>query len=198
MAAPQKNPAAPKTGLAAAAAKRAAIAAAAPEKEVEDALDGFSDEAEEAKEELKAEAEPEVEQEPEFKTRKQAAAEAKIGRKKPAEAASNVKPTDDFIRDKNGKIKKDEEGDEMRYAAGFHKGVGFVNDAGVRFPVGYRFKGGFIGSFGNVILNRCPKCFHYQSIDAARSGKCDNGRAGPDKQPCGFDMVRELEDFEIS
>ena len=153
--------------------------------------------------EPQAEPEPEAEEpvaaapeadepEPEVRTRKSVEVETRkdqAAKKSPAK----VTPTDDYVRDKKGEIRKDEDGDDMRYAAGFHRGAGFVNDAGVRFPPGYKFQGGHIGTFGNVILNRCPKCGHHQPIDAAREGRCENLRAGVNRQPCGFDMVRELE-----
>lgn len=125
------------------------------------------------------------------KTRKQAEAEASQAHKTAAKAkaAPKVEPTDDFVRKKNGEIRKDEDGDDMRYAPGFHQGAGFVNGNGVRFPPGYKFHGGFIGTFGNVIVNRCPKCKRLQSIDEARSGICGN-------RECGWDAVAELEEVE--
>lgn len=132
------------------------------------------------------------EPEPEVRTRKSAAVETR----KEQEAKRKVevvKPTDDYVRNKKGEIRKDEDGDEMRFAAGFHKGAGFINENGVRFPPGYKFKGGHIGSFGNVILNRCPRCGHQQSVDEAREGRCGNQIAGVERRPCGFDMVAELE-----
>ena len=195
MSNPAMNQSKQKTGIAAAAAKRAAmVAAAPPAKEVEDALDGFDDDKEPEK--SAAPLIPLEEQEPEVKTRKQADLEVKeVAKKIKKVEGITVKLMDDFVRSKKGEIRKDEDGDEMRYAAGFHKGVGFVNANGVRFPVGYKFKGGLVGTFGNVILNRCPKCFHSQSVDSARSGKCDNMRAGPEKQICGYDQVREMEEF---
>ncbi len=176
----------PKNALSAAAAKKQAATFE---------LDGFDDASEPQKEEPAAPLAPVEEAEPEVKTRKQADVQAKQGRKKTPEVVV-VKPTDDFIRDKKGNIRKDEDGDDMRYAPGFHAQVGFVNEAGVRFPVHFKFKGGHIGTWGSVILNRCPKCHHSQSVDAAISGKCENTRSGPDKTVCGFDMVRELEEYE--
>lgn len=183
----------PKPGFA--AAKRAAALAAAPKSDVEDALDGFDDEVA-PKEEMAQPAVPAEEPEPEVKTRKMVEKEAKEGPKKAKEKeGAPIKPTDDFVRNKKGEIRKDEDGDDMRYAPGFHKGAGFVNSNGVRFPPGYKFKGGFIGTFGNVILNRCPKCFHHQGVDSSRTGKCDNMRAGEEKIPCRYDQVRELEEY---
>lgn len=195
MSNPNQSLKAPKNALAAAAARKAAIASAP----AADALDKF-DENPDAEEAAKAAPiEPIEEAEPEVRTRKKAAQEAKEGGKKVVHKVA-VKPTDDFVRNKKGEIRKDEEGEDMRYSAGFHKGVGFVNEAGVRFPVGFEFKGGFVGTFGNVILNRCPVCRHKQSVDSARSGKCDNERVpnGDGYSNCGYDQVREMEDIELA
>lgn len=139
-------------------------------------------------------AELEEEAAPKVKTRKQADAELAAALKEAGKAKKPVgplvKPTDDLIRKKNGEPFLDEDGEEMRYAPGFHnKGVGFVNESGVRFPPGYKFRGGFIGSFGNVIMNRCPECGYQNSIDDARTGKCGN-------QKCGYDAVSKLEGIE--
>lgn len=195
MAAVSQKTQAPKNALAAAAAKKSALAAAAPQAPVavEDELDGF-DEPEEKKETAP---EPVVESEPEVKTRKDYEKDKKEGKKggRKTESAPIVL-MDDFIRTKNGEIRKDEDKDDMRYSPGFHPNVGFVNENGVRFPVGWKFKGGFIGTFGTVVLNHCPKCHSRQGIDAARSGKCENEKAGPDKTRCGFDQVRELEEID--
>ncbi len=133
-----------------------------------------------------------VEPEPEVRTRKSIAQPAPAKIKK---AAAEVKPTLDFVLDKKGVIRVDEEGDKMRFAPGFHKSVGFVNENGVLFPVGYKYRGGHVGSFGNVVLNRCPKCGNHQSIDEALSGACGNLRAGPDRTACGFNQVHELEQY---
>ena len=110
--------------------------------------------------------------------------------KKDKKAKPKVVPTDDFIRDKKGNIRKDADGDEMRYAPGFHKQIGFVSEAGVLFPVHYQFQGGFVGSFGNVILHRCPSCGHRQNIDEARTGVCHNNE-------CRFSQLEALEQVEL-
>lgn len=182
----QKN----KTALGAIGAKKAAEKQESNELS-EDFEDGVSADGK-AAEESPAEAPPA--EEPEVRTRKIAAVETRKdqGHKKQPPL---VRPTDDFVRDKKGNIRIDEDGDQMRYAAGFHRSVGFVNDAGVRFPPGYKFPGGHIGTFGNVILNRCPKCGSHQSVDEAREGKCGNLRSGVDRRPCGFDMVAQLENI---
>lgn len=139
-----------------------------------------------------AEAEPE---EPKVRTRKQAEAEAETeaagGSKKGKKPASSaIKPTDDLVRNKNGEVRKDEDGDEMRYAPGFHSGAGYVNENGVRFPPGYKAHGAFVGTFGNVIMNRCPQCGHQQSIDESRTGICGN-------QKCRYDAVAKFEEYEL-
>lgn len=119
--------------------------------------------------------------------------EGKAGKPKEPE----IKLMDSYMRNKKGEVMKDEDGDEMTYAPGFIKQIGFVNENGVRFPVGLKYEGGHIGTFGNVILNRCPKCGHQQSIDDARTGKCSNERVGGMKKVCGFDKVAELEEFTL-
>lgn len=126
------------------------------------------------------------------RTRKDADKEAaeEIAKSKDKKAKAKVVPTDDYVRDKKGNIRLDEDKDKMRYAPGFHKSVGFVSENGVLFPVGFEFPGGFVGSFGNVILNRCPKCKHHQSIDAARSGRCE-------AQDCGYNAFEDLEEVSL-
>lgn len=163
-------------------------------------LEDFGDEENEEGGDEPAETAPAAEEEeapPPVMTRKQyekLKAEGKAGKPQ----APEVTPMDSLIRDKKGKVLKDVDGDDMLYAPGFLKQVGFVNENGVRFPPGFKFDGGFVGSFGNVVLNRCPKCGHQQTVDEARTGKCGNERA-PDgkKKICGFDMVGELEKVDL-
>lgn len=132
---------------------------------------------------------PAEEESPKVRTRKVAAAEAALPKKAKPQMAV-VKPTDDFVRDKKGNVTKDEDGDDMRFAAGFHKGAGYVNENGVRFPPHFKFPGGHIGTRGNVVLNRCPKCRNHNSIDEAMLGKCAN-------QECGFSVIEELEEYTL-
>ena len=136
--------------------------------------------------------EPPPPTEPEPLTRKEAAKRAEEERltKKTAKVKPKISPTDDFIRDKKGAVCKDADGDEMRYAPGFHKQVGFVTEAGVLFPVHFQFPGGFVGSFGNVILHKCPSCGYRNGIDEARSGVCGN-------QKCRFSQLEQLEQVEL-
>lgn len=193
MAAPKKS----SSALSAAAAKKAQ---APKEPELDES---FGDESEGAEDKpgegVEAKSEPAKEEEPaepEVRTRKHAAVET---RKDAAakKAPLKVVPTDDYVRDRKGNVRVDEDGDKMRYAAGFHRQVGFVNENGVRFPPGYKFKGGHVGTFGNVILNRCPRCGHQQSVDEAREGRCGNLRAGVERRPCGYDQVAELEEITL-
>lgn len=126
------------------------------------------------------------------KTRKQAAKEAEEearGTKKKV-AGPKIVPIDDVIRNKKGEPRLDEDGDQAHYAPGFHKGVGYVNESGVRFPVGYTFPGGFVGTRGNVVLNKCPKCGYRQGIDEAMMGRCHANE-------CGHNAVLELEAIEL-
>ena len=129
-------------------------------------------------------------EEPKYKTRKQVEREEqesmKAGREK--KAGPKVEPTDDFIRDKKGKIKVDADGDQERYPPGFLSGIGYVSESGVRFPVHYKFKGGHVGTFGNVILHTCPECKYYQTIDESRLGYCHR---------CGFNQLKELEAVDL-
>lgn len=138
--------------------------------------------------------EPPAEPEPQIRTRKVAAAEAAAGPKKKPEP-QKVKPTDDFVRNAKGEIRKDADGDDMRYAPGFHKRTadadgGFVNENGVRFPPGFKFPGGHVSSKGNVVLNRCPRCGNHNSIDEALQGVCANTK-------CGHSAIEELEEYEL-
>lgn len=138
---------------------------------------------------------PPVEPEPQIRTRKVAAAEAAAGPKKKA-APKKVEPTDDFVRNAKGEIRKDADGDDMRYAPGFHKKTsdaegGYVNENGVRFPPGFKFPGGHVGTRGNVVLNRCPRCGNHNSIDEAMQGACANPK-------CGYDVkAEELDVYEL-
>lgn len=131
---------------------------------------------------------PEEPAEPEIRTRKVAAKEAAAGGKKKVEPAK-VKPTDAYVRDAKGVVRKDADGDDMILAAGFHKGFGYVNESGVRFPPGFKFPGGHVGTRGNVVLNRCPKCGNHQTIDEAMLGACANPK-------CGYSVIEELEACE--
>jgi len=151
-----------------------------PKTEFLDELDDFDKE-----EELEIPSVPEPE-EPSVRTRKDAASPIRVDKKKEAPA---IKPLSDFILDKKGEIRKDADGDEMRYAAGEHYLVGFVNESGVLFPNGYKFPGGHVTN-GNVVLNRCPKCGHSQNVDDALSGICGNQR-------CKFSKHDDLENFSL-
>lgn len=133
--------------------------------------------------------------EPEVRTRKD---DVKTRKDQKAERAKPViQPTDDYVRDKNGAIRKDEDGDDMRLASGEHPLVGFVNENGVLFPNGFKIKGGHVQN-GLVVLNRCPKCGNHQSIDEALSGSCANRKAGPEKLPCNHNPRAELEDWTLN
>lgn len=184
----QKN----KTGaLGAAAARRAAAAQSAPEKEPELDESFGEDEAEpEASKPAVAPAPPAAE--PEIRTRKNDVRTRKD--QKVAETKVKIVPTHDFVLDKNGNKIKDEDGDDMRYASGDHPQVGYVNENGVLFPNGFKFRGGHVMN-GLVVLNTCPRCGSRQSIDEALEGACANLKAGPEKQKCGFNMHRELAEY---
>lgn len=132
-----------------------------------------------------AEAPPAEPEEPAVRTRKDS---APIVHNKKKESAP-IQPASDLILDKKGAVRKDADGEDMRYAAGEHPVVGFVTESGVLFPNGYRFKGGHIAN-GTVVLNRCPKCGHHQGIDDAISGICGN-------QKCRFSQHHELEEYTL-
>lgn len=149
--------------------------------------------ADEAPEELNDLLESPVIKDPEeakYKTRKQVEREELEEMKSRKEKASGpkVEPTDDFIRDKKGKIKIDADGDQERHPAGFLENIGYVTESGVLFPCFYKFKGGHVGTFGNVILVSCPECKHYQSVDESREGVCAR---------CGFSQIKELEEYVL-
>lgn len=170
-------------------------AAAAPEKTAPEGLDDLIEDGEEGAAETPAATEaptPPVDEENKPKTRKQAAKEAEEAKlaNKAKKEGPKVVPTDDFIRDKKGNIKVDADGDKERYAPGPHKGVGYVNENGVLFPVHFKFKGGHVGTFGNVILNKCPECHTANGIDQARVGICGN-------QKCNYNQVVALEEYEL-
>ncbi len=78
----------------------------------------------------------------------------------------------------------------------FHLHVGYVNKYGVLFPMGFRFKGGHV-SFRDVVLNRCYKCGHRQSIDEACMGECQNMKVPPLGEPCGHSAYDELNSYEL-
>lgn len=73
---------------------------------------------------------------------------------------------------------------------GLHYDKGYVSEAGILFPKGFKFKGGSVSWKGNVVLNQCPKCKTEMSPGDAVKGKCTN-------EECGFDMVEELENFKL-
>jgi hypothetical protein len=77
---------------------------------------------------------------------------------------------------------------------GAHKQIGFVTSSGILFPVGFKFKGGHISSKGSVVLNLCPKCGHHQYPSQAVKGFCEKVH---EKKGCGFDMMAELEEFQL-
>jgi hypothetical protein len=153
-----------------------------PAEELEGDLEAAPAGDEPTSEELESPAEPEI------RTRKVAAAEAAAGGKKKVDPVK-VKPTDAFVRDAKGAVRKDADGDDMILAAGYHKGFGFVNENGVRFPPGFKFPGGHVGTRGNVVLNRCPKCGNHNSIDEALLGVCANSK-------CGYSVLEELEEHD--
>lgn len=171
---------------AAAPVKQAAKTSEAPE-----GLDDLLEDVEPKQSDIPTEEAQEAPTEELPRTRKQAEKEleeAKIAKKNKA-AGPKIVPTDDYIRDKKGNIRLDADGDKMQYAPGSHKGVGYVNENGVLFPVRFKFKGGHIGTFGSVVLLKCHECGHVQSVDESRMGVC--GR-------CQFSQIDELEAYELS
>lgn len=180
-----------KNALAAAAAKKqqaAAAAAKAPPVKTPPELDeDFGEDEPKEGSQSAEESEPEVRtRKDDVRTRKDQASE-----KTPVK----VVPTDDFVRDRKGEIRSDEDGDKMRYASGEHQAVGFVNESGVLFPNGYKFKGGHVQN-GVVVLNKCPQCGHRNGVDDALSGRCGNDKAGPEKVPCGYSAFSHIEEHE--
>ncbi len=135
--------------------------------------------------------------------------EPKLVKTAPKEApiVNNVFPRKAFILDKKGNKQPDpeEKGEFLKYEPGeFVRHVGYVNKNGVLFPVGFRFKGGHIADQPEeyaVVLNKCPKCGHRQSVDEAVQGECQNMKApgGPDGElgPCGFSAFEELDSYDL-
>ncbi len=161
------------------------------EETLEEGLEETEEGAEPAAGEETPAAEPEEPKAP--MTRKEYEAKKAEEAKAPAQKKPDpqkVKPTNDFILDAKGKVRKDADGDDMRYAPGHHKGGGYVNQSGVRFPPGFKFPGGHVGTRGNVVLNRCPKCGNHQAIDEAMLGLCAN-------QKCGYSAIEELEEYAL-
>ena len=192
--------AAQKKALAAATAAKKANAEpkAEPTADAEVGLDeNLDDEAPEAEgDEVRPEPEEPVEPaEPQVRTKKDAAVETRKDRDA-KKAAPEIKPCDDYVYDKKGQIRVDEDGDKMQYAPGEHLSVGYVSENGVLFPNGFKYKGGHVTN-GTVVLNQCPRCGHRQSIDDAISGACGNMRAGVEKAPCGYSQVAVLEAFKL-
>lgn len=174
-----------KNALGAAAAKKQAAAAAKPAPAAKPELEeDFGDD---------APAPAAEESEPEVRTRKDDVVTRKdqAAQRKP----TVMKPTDDFVRDRKGDVRTDEDGDKMRYASGEHQGIGFVSEAGVLFPNGLKFKGGHVQN-GVVVLNKCPQCGHRNGVDDALTGRCGNDKAGPEKAPCGYSAFAHIEEHD--
>lgn len=199
------------TALSAAAAKKAEAAKLKEaEKKATEELDSFDDEEEtEAKPEVSDEEEAEAPgnaapppaepEEPEVRTRKDAIRTRKDGNA--ARARPEIKPTDAFVRDRNGNIRIDEDGDKMLLDIGFHERFGFVSRKDVLFPNGFQWKKndkvyGHVMN-GVVVLKKCPRCGHRQSVDEALEGRCGNEKAGPEKEPCHFNLIEELSQYTL-
>jgi hypothetical protein len=74
---------------------------------------------------------------------------------------------------------------------GLHYDKGYVSEAGILFPKGYKFKGGSVSWKGNVVLSICPKCRTEISPSEAVKGVCTN------VDNCDFNMLEELEAFKL-
>lgn len=126
---------------------------------------------------------------------------------KEAPIVNKVHPRKAYILDKKGQKQPDpdEKGAFLAYEPGsFVRHVGYVNRNGVLFPVGFRFKGGHIADQPEeyaVVLNKCPKCGHRQTVDEAVQGECQNMKVkgGEDDElgPCGFSAFEELDSFDL-
>lgn len=128
----------------------------------------------------------------------EAPAQPKIKKKEKkshAKAEDGVQPRKAYVLGPKGEPEKDEDGEPEEYAPGFIKQVGYVNQNGVLFPVGFKFRGGLVGWRGNVVLNRCPKCGNKQMTDEAVLGICANQKVPPLGEPCGYSAIAELEDY---
>lgn len=162
----------------------------------EDALNELDDlDNLDAEEEGGGEAEETEEPEEEVFTEKDME-KAKAARKE-KKVEPKVVPRENFVLDRQGQKRLDEDKEPMRYAPGNHRGVGFVNENRVLFPVHFRFKGGFVGTRGNVVIKQCPSCGHIPSVDDSLQGRCPNPRAGAEKVPCEFDQVALLNEITL-
>lgn len=79
---------------------------------------------------------------------------------------------------------------------GHHRCVGFLNQNDILFPVGFKTRHFLIGWKGNVVVNKCPKCGHRNPAEEAIKGRCSNEKVRGTEEPCDFDAVMELEEFD--
>ena len=125
---------------------------------------------------------------------------------KGAPIVNKAQPRKAFILDKKGQKQPDpeERGKFLMYESGeYVRHVGYVNQHGVLFPCGFRFKGGHIGDCAPeyaIVLNNCPKCGHKQGVDEAVQGACQNLKVRSvdgEFQPCGYSALDELDSYDI-
>lgn len=64
----------------------------------------------------------------------------------------------------------------------------YVNQHGIAFPVGFKFRGGHVSSKGNVVLVRCPECGNKLGVSEAVKGLCDN-------RDCNYSAVDTLDEI---
>ncbi len=64
----------------------------------------------------------------------------------------------------------------------------YVNQHGIAFPAGFKFKGGHISSKGNVVLVKCPECGNRLGVSEAVKGLCDN-------RDCNYSAVDALDEI---
>jgi hypothetical protein len=76
---------------------------------------------------------------------------------------------------------------------GENKQLGYLNDHGILFPVGFKFKGGRVSWRGSIVLNRCPKCGHQNMSTDAVKGVCANDKVKGTGEPCGYSLIDSVE-----
>lgn len=124
---------------------------------------------------------------------------------KPAPAKKAAAPTKKSKKEQEPKydktkmykidLKKEEAKDPEKEAVleeGANSQAGYLNQYGILFPVGFKFKGGLVSWRGSIVLNRCPKCGHHNMSTEAVKGECSNER-GKNNEPCKYSLIESIE-----
>ncbi len=81
--------------------------------------------------------------------------------------------------------------DRKEFQPGMFPELGYISPSHVLFPIGYKFKGGFI-SWRDVVLQQCPECGLVMKMSSEQvKGICE------DVVSCGYSAIEALDNTEI-